>query len=184
MKVKFSAFIAVIMLCIASYGCADDADAVKSTGEKRASSEDVVNGDISGTGETETSNGSEAQSEVPYTVITGEMKNFSFEYPEAYLKDVTITELNNGDVYTVLFTAKIGEGSYDLFAVSYGAGADGELFGYLPSDGGNISVYIECYSLPLENSLAETEVLRYYELMDTINYVTESISRTDGFMYG
>jgi len=115
--------------------------------------------------------------------VPDEIKNITLEYPEDYLKDVVITESETDGVYKTLFTAKLADDFYDLFAVSYGEGGEGQLHGYLPSEDGKVAVYIICYSLPEENRLAEAEIMHYYELLDAINYVVDSINGQEGFIY-
>ncbi len=111
--------------------------------------------------------------ETPYCVL---------KYPEQWKDQMTVKESNADGILTETFCANISGTQYELFTVYFGNSTVGELFGYLPTEGGNIAVYIECHKLPEDHALAENDVSLFYSMIEGVNEVAQSIAATKGYV--
>ena len=176
----------LLVLGIFTFGCDTDEASVHTTEPVAGVVSSGENGPSNGTeppGETKEPDGTEPSGENDSSDVRDAVNNVTLKYPGEYAEDVIISEREQDGVHTTLFTAKLGESTFDLFAVSFGEGGEGELFGYISTGGDRVPVYIKCYTLPENNGLNEFQMVHFYEMMDAINTVTESISTAEGFMY-
>ena len=103
------------------------------------------------------------------------------KYPSEFNEYLEIKEFSENGIYTKQFLCTLSNGQHRLFAVHFGAGAEGDFFGYLTHGNEKISVYIECYPGPEADTLSEEEWRTYYYMMDGINEIARSISQTSGY---
>ena len=104
------------------------------------------------------------------------------KYPSEFNEHLEVKEFNENGIYTKQFLCTLTGGQYKLFAVHFGEGADGDFFGYLTTDSGKVSVYIECYESPDIESLGEEEKRTYYYMMNGLNDIARSISEAPGYL--
>lgn len=99
------------------------------------------------------------------------------KYSEQWKDQMTVEELFENDIRSYVFYAIIGDERYELYTVHFGNSKCGDLFGYLE----DIPVYIECHTITESDSLTESELSRYYTMMEGINDIVQSISNTQGY---
>lgn len=100
------------------------------------------------------------------------------KYPEKWQSQMVIKETTEGDIVSENFYALLGNSEYALYTVHFGKSTKGELFGYVS----DVPVYVECHTLPKENTLTDDEKLTYYQMMESINEVTQSIAKANGYV--
>jgi hypothetical protein len=100
------------------------------------------------------------------------------KYPEKWQSQMVIKETTEGDIVSENFYALLGNSEYALYTVHFGKSTKGELFGHIS----DVPVYIECHTLPKENTLTDDEKLTYYQMMESINEVTQSIAKANGYV--
>ena len=116
------------------------------------------------------------------SMITVKTPYCEMKYPSEFNEYLEIKEFNENGIYTKQFLCTLSNGQHKLFAVHFGQGAAGDFFGYLTTDAGKVSVYIECYESPDMESLSEEEKRTYHFMMNGINEVAGSISETAGYL--
>lgn len=105
----------------------------------------------------------------------------SLKYPTQWGEQMAVEELKTNDATSYVFYAQIEGKRYDLFAVHFGNPAPGDLFGYLPNNGSEIPVYVDCYSIPDRSELSESELSLVLSMMEGVNAVTQSIESAPGY---
>ena len=100
------------------------------------------------------------------------------KYPEKWKSQMVIKETTEGDIVSENFYALLGDSEYALYTVHFGKSTKGELFGYVS----DVPVYVECHTLPKENTLTDDEKLTYYQMMESINEVTQSIAKANDYV--
>ena len=116
------------------------------------------------------------------STITVKTPYCDMKYPSEFNDYLEIKEFNENGIYTKQFLCRLSSIQYKLFAVHFGEGATGDFFGYLTTDEGKISVYIECYERPETELIGEEEQMTYYYMMNGINDIARSISETPGYL--
>ena len=116
------------------------------------------------------------------SMITVKTQYCEMKYPSEFNEYLEVKEFNENGIYTKQFLCTLSSGQYKLFAVHFGEGATGDFFGYLTTDEGKISVYIECYERPETELIGEEEQMTYYYMMNGINDIARSISETPGYL--
>ena len=103
------------------------------------------------------------------------------KYPSQWEGHMAVEESTNTENTAYMFYAVIGEERYALYTIYFGTSAPGNLFGYLPSDGGAIPVYVDCHDVPDRNAMSESELAQLLSMMEGVNEVTQSIAATPGY---
>lgn len=113
--------------------------------------------------------------------VTVETPYCNLKYPEKWKDQMTVSESTEEGIFKKTFYAVIDGLNYELYTVYFGGSEKGDFYGYIPYKGQNISVYIECHSLPEENSLQGDERILFYSMMEGVNEVAKSIAATEGY---
>ncbi len=103
------------------------------------------------------------------------------EYPKQWKDQMTVKETAVDGVLAESFYAVIAGTEYELYTVYFGNSEKGELFGFIPYEGKDTPVYIECHRVPEESGLTDEEITLFYTMMEGVNETTQSISSAPGF---
>ena len=104
------------------------------------------------------------------------------EYPEQWKDQMTVKESKVDGVLAESFYAVITGAEYELYTVYFGQSEKGDLFGFIPYEGNNTPVYIECHRMPEQSGLTDDEITQFYTMMEGVNETAQSISSAPGFV--
>lgn len=115
----------------------------------------------------------------PYLEITNEYCVMS--YPRKWEDQLEVSEEMVNDTLAEIFYCVFEGERFRLFTVYFGDAQVGNQLGYLALEEGTISVQMDCGFLPEDVALEETQIQTFYQMMDDITIVTESIRNSDNF---
>lgn len=126
----------------------------------------------------DTSDGQSSETVPTESVLTpyGELK-----YPSMWKDQMTYKGSSENGISSYVFYAVIGDGQYELYTVYFGQSDAGNLLGYIPSDGGDLPVYIECHNIVQSNDLTDSELRTFYSMMEGVNELAQSVTAMSGF---
>lgn len=104
-----------------------------------------------------------------------ETKCGTLRYPDQFIDYVQTKQTETGKGVNVLFQAKIGEKTIDMFEICIGEGS-GESVGKLTGpDGTKRDVYLRFIELGDLSGLTEGETDRVYAMQESLNYVIDNL---------
>lgn len=152
---------------------ADDTTPQNSTaGEETVPDDGTVEGTEGTEGQTETAGSDVIEITTDYCTMY---------YPNEWEEYLDIREECVEASVVKHFYCLIADEEYRLFTICFGETEVGNLFGYLPADGGKVAVYIDCSFLPTDHTLTEEQVQTFYNMLDGVNSITQSIAACEGY---
>lgn len=112
----------------------------------------------------------------PYSVVT---KYCDLSYPEEW-DSLFRTEIVEGDVYTVDFYGLV-EGKEDQLLFSVVFGDSNNVFGYLTTDEGKVSVGLNVSEFFPSDDWTASEADLIYGMQEEVNYVLEKLQMNENF---
>ena len=106
----------------------------------------------------------------------GELK-----YPSQWKDQMTYEEVSADGIVSYAFYALIGENRYELYTAHFGQTDRGNLLGFVPHEGTDIPVYIECHTMKETGDLTDNEMRLFYSMIEGVNELAQSISAMSGF---
>ena len=105
----------------------------------------------------------------------------TLKYPQRWEDSMSVKETEENGVLAEAFYAVISGEEYALYTVYFGDALVGDLYGYLPYEGANVAVHIECHKLTDSAGLSEEEAMQFYEMIEGVNEIALSISSAPGY---
>lgn len=110
--------------------------------------------------------------ETPYCVM---------QYPAYWEDALEIRETEDGGVLEDLFCCNMDGKQYQLFAVRFGEGAEGDIIGYLMHQEQKVPVSIEVFEFTGDSELAEENEMAVYAMQEGINDILQSVMANEAY---
>lgn len=94
---------------------------------------------------------------------------------------MSVVESSEGENYTAIFSGEVVGEMVMMYRITIGDEQNGSLLGYFNVDGVKKAVTVEGFSLVERESWNEADYAAAYHMMDTINYVIETIMSSKQF---
>ena len=104
-----------------------------------------------------------------------ETKFGRLRYPDDFFDYLETEQTETDESVMVLFRAKIGEKSIDLFEIGIGAGEDEPVAKITGPDGQQRDVYLRFIELEGLDGLTEGETNRVYAMQEALNFVLDTL---------
>ena len=101
-------------------------------------------------------------------------------YPEMWQETLDVTVKESKGCYTVRYFETNGKYKVELFAISIGENADGDLLGYYGDDGEKVGVYLNIAEID-EDDLTGLNPEKVYVMQEDVNYLLEKLFELRGF---
>ena len=101
--------------------------------------------------------------------------------PEASLSRMTRQEVREDSVVMEVFSMDLGEEQLELFRIFFGGSDQGKPIGFLETEAGDLAVSMTAGEYPDDVFPDEESRLAYYELMDSLNRIVQTIQADPRF---
>ena len=137
------------------------------------------NKDNNDKGGNSTVNSSVNKEEVKYTEV--KTKYCTMKYPSEWKEYITVTKSEENGVLSEKFTCDVANQTIDMFTVHFGTTDSGDVMGSFFEDGKQIPVSIEYGNFEENDTFTDEEIDTVYAILECINDVIDSISKSEGF---
>ena len=172
MNRTYLAIIAAVLLIFAIAGCGQTTNSETAVPSSSASAD------------SDTSSNEEGKPTPNYMDDASQTYDISTEYctlqyPEKW-KDKVETNVSEGEVYTVAFSATVNDETYSLFDICFG-GEQGYAIGEINVNAQTIPVSVVTYELAFSDGMEQETQMDLLAMQEDVNTVIQSLGQYNGF---